>query len=334
MRIVLASMGTEEFALLRATCQRAGHVPVAYAYSRAMRPGERTDEYAATVLNQLLMVLPGDVDLLLPASPAGLGMALSGYRPDLLVIYGFNWILPPEVFQLPRFGTINIHPGRLPRYRGPAPVHWAIRNGDPEIGVSVHRVDDGVDTGPILAQRGGIPLPEEVTRERVRDLLAPVVEELLSTALARVVAGDPGEPQPRTGADYAGVDGTGVLPGGVVAYPAGDSQPGAGVPVHGQSDRPGRPGGRGVGAVDPHQPRTRRRPAGGLRGRSDLDHRVGAGQRSAKAWLSRSRITAATGSSNPFSRDTASCRYRRAWSGTPARSTAVASRSSALASCQ
>lgn len=205
MRIVLTSMGTEEFALLRAICQRAGHVPVAYAYSRAMRPGERTDEYAATVLNRLLMVLPGDVDLLLPASPAGLGMALSGYRPDLLVIYGFNWILPPEVFQLPRFGTINIHPGRLPRYRGPAPVHWAIRNGDPEIGVSVHRVDDGVDTGPILAQRGGIPLPEEITRERVRDLLAPVVEELLSTALARVVAGDPGEPQPRTGADYAGL---------------------------------------------------------------------------------------------------------------------------------
>ena len=200
---MLAAMGTEEFALLRATCERAGHAPVAYAYSRAMRPGERTDEYAVTVLDKLLTSLPGDVDLLLPASPAGLGMALSGYRPDLLVIYGFNWILPPEVFRLPRFGTINIHPGLLPRYRGPAPVHWAIRNGDPEIGVSIHRVDEGVDTGPILAQRSGIPLPEEVARDGLRDLLAPVVEELLTTALARVVAGDPGEPQPRTGTGYA-----------------------------------------------------------------------------------------------------------------------------------
>jgi methionyl-tRNA formyltransferase len=203
MRIVLASAGAEEFALLHETCQAAGHEPVAYAYSRSMRFGEPTDAYAIGKVSELLAAMDTRMDLLLPAGPAGLGTALAGYRPDLLVMYGFNWILPPAVFQLPRLGTINIHPGWLPRYRGAAPDLWAIRNGDREVGVTVHRVDEGVDTGPILARCGGVPLDEDVTRASLRDGLAPVVRDLLTVALTKVVNGDPGEPQPEPGAGRA-----------------------------------------------------------------------------------------------------------------------------------
>lgn len=203
MRIVLASMGAEEFALLHEICEQAGHVPVAYAYSRSMRPGQPADPYAVGKVSQVVEALPSGVDLLLPAGPAGLGTALTGYRPDLLVIYGFNWILPPEVFGAPRFGTINIHTSLLPRYRGPAPVLWAIRNGDPDLGVTIHRVDEGVDTGPILAQQGGIPLDDDITPERLRARFAPVIRELLTTALDQVARGEPGRPQPDRDASRA-----------------------------------------------------------------------------------------------------------------------------------
>ncbi|QSB13104.1 hypothetical protein JQS43_15815 [Natronosporangium hydrolyticum] len=204
MRVVLASMGAEEFGLLHRACAAAGHQPVAYAYSRSMRPRQPADAYAVSKLTGVIEALPTDVDLLLPADQAGLADSLAGHRPDLLVLYGFNWILPREVYQLPTFGTVNIHPSLLPRYRGPAPVHWAIRNGDPETGVTVHRVDDGVDTGPILAQRGGVPLGEDVHREQVHARLAPAVADALTTALARIAAGEPGEPQPAVTGPRAG----------------------------------------------------------------------------------------------------------------------------------
>ena len=198
MRIVLASMGVEEFALLRRACEQTGHLPVAYAYSRSMRPRRSADPYAVRVISEVTEALPVTMDLLLPADTAGLGRALVGYRSDLLVIYGFNWILPPAVLEIPRFGAINIHPSLLPRYRGPAPVLRAIRNGDPEIGVTVHRIDAGVDTGPILAQRGGVPVDDDITAERLRAQLAQVIPDLLTTALARIAAGESGSQQPDT----------------------------------------------------------------------------------------------------------------------------------------
>jgi methionyl-tRNA formyltransferase len=203
MRLVLASMGVEEFSLLHTTAVSAGHQPVAYAFSRAWRPGRLPGPATLATINEVVAALPTDVDLLLPADPAGLGEALAGYRPDLLVIYGFSWVLPAAVFRLPRFGTINVHRSLLPRYRGAAPVPWAIRNGDPDIGVTVHRVDEGTDTGPILAQRGGVPLDEDVTRASLAARLAPVIRELLTAALARVADGDPGQPQSSEGASRA-----------------------------------------------------------------------------------------------------------------------------------
>lgn len=203
LRVVLASSGPAEFAVLDEICRAAGHTPKAYVYSRSMRPGEPLDESAAATVASLVETVPTAVDLLLPAGPAGLGEALAGYRPDLMVIYGFNWLLPRSVYTVPRLGMLNVHPSLLPRYRGAAPVLWAIRNGDEEIGVTVHRVDDGADTGPILAQRGGVRLGGDLTPAVLRDRLAPVLREVLATAIARVAAGDPGRPQPSEGASHA-----------------------------------------------------------------------------------------------------------------------------------
>ncbi|NNJ59544.1 MAG: methionyl-tRNA formyltransferase [Dactylosporangium sp.] len=195
MRIVLASMGVKEFALLHEVCVHAGHLPVGYACSRSIRPRGEVDSQAVGVASGLLGAIPATVDLLLPADADGLGRAMTGYRPDLLIVYGFNWILPESVLAIPRLGALNVHSSLLPRYRGPAPVLWAIRNGDAAVGVTVHRMDAGVDTGPILAQRGDVPLDDDVTPDRLWPRLRPVLAAVLVDALRKVATGTPGDPQ-------------------------------------------------------------------------------------------------------------------------------------------
>jgi methionyl-tRNA formyltransferase len=169
-----------------------------------MRPKDRVDARAAAAIGRIVEVLPAGMDLLLPGTADGLADMLAGYRLDLLVVYGFNWKLPAAVLRTPRSGVINIHSSLLPRYRGPAPVLWAIRNGDAEIGLTVHRMDEQFDTGPILAQRGGIPLEEDVTPQRLWPVIRPVLGDVLAVALHRVANGVPGVPQDDTGASYAG----------------------------------------------------------------------------------------------------------------------------------
>jgi methionyl-tRNA formyltransferase len=204
MRVALATFGVEEFALLHAACLEAGHVPVAYVYCRSMKPNSDTESHAAAAAGQIMEALPPGMDLLLPGSSEGLAKALVGYRLDLLVVYGFNWKLPAPVLSTPRFGVVNIHTSLLSRYRGPAPVLWAIRSGDGEIGVTVHRMDERFDTGPILTQRGGVPLDEDVTPELLWPRIRPVLRDLLTTALEMVARQVPGTPQDDSDASAAG----------------------------------------------------------------------------------------------------------------------------------
>lgn len=200
-RAVLFSFGAAQFAALHSACERHGYAPVAYVHTTARRPGQaRTGRTAG----ELLEAIPEDVDLLVPGSTAGLTGALLGYRPEIAVVYGFNWRLPGELLAaLPR-GALNVHPSLLPGYRGPAPVHRAIRNGDPEIGVTVHRMTERIDSGPVLAQRGGIPLAEDMTQDLLWERIEPVVGDLLDTALTGVGDGVAGDAQDDSLASHAG----------------------------------------------------------------------------------------------------------------------------------
>lgn len=205
MRIALISFGAEEFSILHESCIASGHHPVVYAFSRSMRPRTPADEGAVDTLGQVLESMPAELDLLLPGSSEGLGQAFAGYRLDLAVVYGFSWKIPPAVLRMPRLGVVNVHSSVLPKYRGPAPVLWAIRNGDPDIGFTVHRMDEDFDTGPILAQQGGIPLDDDITPARLRSRAAPVIRDLLTAAFERVSRGDSGLPQRDADASHAGL---------------------------------------------------------------------------------------------------------------------------------
>ncbi len=70
--------------------------------------------------------------------------------PELIIVVAYGRILPPSILQLPKYGCINLHVSLLPKYRGSAPVQWAVLNGDKETGVTIMQLDEGVDTGPIL----------------------------------------------------------------------------------------------------------------------------------------------------------------------------------------
>ncbi|WP_232376576.1 methionyl-tRNA formyltransferase [Amycolatopsis aidingensis] len=172
-----------------------GHEPVLYVNARSSRPRTPSSQNAAAKVADILGGIPPDVDLLLPGSTEGLAVALAGYRIDVAVVSGLSWLLPRAVLDAARIGVLNVHPSLLPRYRGPSPIQWAIRNGDRETGVTAHWMDERIDTGNIVAQRGGIVLPEFVTFERFWNLVNPAVRDVVTEALDLAAAGYAGTPQ-------------------------------------------------------------------------------------------------------------------------------------------
>lgn len=107
--------------------------------------------------------------------------ALKEFRADLFLVVAFR-ILPAEVFRIPPLGTVNLHASLLPRYRGAAPINWALIRGEKETGVTTFFIQERVDTGSVLMQRS-VPVPEEMTAGELHDVLAGVGAE---TALATV----------------------------------------------------------------------------------------------------------------------------------------------------
>jgi methionyl-tRNA formyltransferase len=204
LRLVIASYGSSQFRFLQETLTDMGHVPTAYLVSRSMHPSATAEPDILEAVKTIVTDLPPGMDLLLPGRASTIASQLTGYRPDLLLVFGFNWHLPHEVLELPKLGVLNVHPSALPKYRGPSPVLWAIRNGDPFMGVTVHRMAERIDAGSILAQVDDLPIPDNVTSQDIWDLTKTVLPDLLERALDAVVRGDPGIPQDETKATHAG----------------------------------------------------------------------------------------------------------------------------------
>jgi methionyl-tRNA formyltransferase len=125
------------------------------------------------------------------------------WSPDLIVVAAFGQILKKDVLYLPRFGCINVHASLLPRWRGAAPINAAILHGDEETGVTIMKMDVGLDTGPILSQRS-IPLKPDETAGTVFEKLSHLGADLLIETLPEYLSGrlEP-VPQPEEGMTYA-----------------------------------------------------------------------------------------------------------------------------------
>jgi methionyl-tRNA formyltransferase len=115
----------------------------------------------------------------------------------------YGRIIPPRVFAIPRHGCVNAHFSLLPKYRGAAPIQWAIANGDTGTGVTIMKMDAGLDTGPIVSQRRTAILPVDDSAV-LHDRLAQLGAELLVETIPDSVAGKiQPAPQPAEGASYA-----------------------------------------------------------------------------------------------------------------------------------
>ncbi|MGL6222563.1 MAG: methionyl-tRNA formyltransferase [Steroidobacteraceae bacterium] len=201
LRIVFA--GTPEFSVpaLQAL-HDAGHALVA-VYTQPDRPAGRGRALAASAVKQRALALGLAVEQPATLKTAEAQAGLAAYAPDLMVVVAYGLILPQAVLDIPRLGCLNIHGSLLPRWRGAAPIHRAILAGDERTGISIMKMDAGLDTGPELLRRELLIGPHESAGE-LHDRLAPLGAQAIVDAVRGWAAGTlPAKPQPASGATYA-----------------------------------------------------------------------------------------------------------------------------------
>ena len=187
-------MGSPEFAVpsLRLLAQ---HYPIAGIVTQPDRPAGRgrvlTPPPVKTLALELGLPVIQPEKLRQPEAMAQLQL----WQPDLIVVAAFGQILRPAVLDLPPWGCVNVHASLLPRGRGAAPINAAILDGDRETGVTIMRMDPGVDTGPLLSQ-SAIPLLPDDTTESLTTRLAALGAELLLETLPGYLSGAI-QPQPQ-----------------------------------------------------------------------------------------------------------------------------------------
>ena len=130
---------------------------------------------------------------------------VAAWRPDLIVVMAYGQILRQNLLDLPKYGCINVHASLLPRWRGASPIQAAIRAGDEKTGVSLMKMDAGMDTGPVYSARE-LPIDAADTAESLSAKLAALSAEAFLLDLPRILSGElTPVPQPETGATLTGL---------------------------------------------------------------------------------------------------------------------------------
>jgi methionyl-tRNA formyltransferase len=201
VRIVF--MGTPDFAVPTLVGLAGGGHEVAAVYTRAPKSAGRGMAARRSPVHEAAERLRLPVHH--PASLKGeaAAEAFRAHNADVAVVVAYGLLLPKPILTAPKFGCLNIHASLLPRWRGAAPIARAIMAGDAETGVSIMRVEEGLDTGPVaLVER--VPIAADATAGDVHDQLAKRGADLMARALAALERGTlEFKPQPEAGATYA-----------------------------------------------------------------------------------------------------------------------------------
>lgn len=136
-----------------------------------------------------------------PADTSELNRHLLSAQPQLIVTIAYGRIIPVELLHGPRFGWVNIHFSLLPKYRGAAPVQWALMNGEKKTGFTIFKLDKGMDTGPIYVSKEVVIKDGDTTDSLLKELTHLAAMDLLE--LVKVIGKTRATPQPLTGATYA-----------------------------------------------------------------------------------------------------------------------------------
>jgi methionyl-tRNA formyltransferase len=175
--------------------QEAGH-EIALAVTQPDRPVGRTQELGAPPVKQ--KALAAGIPVTQPdkiRNNAEFRGQLESIAPDAIIVVAYGRIIPPWMLTLPRYGCINLHGSLLPKYRGAAPIQWAIAMGETITGNTTMLLDEGLDTGPILLQQAVVLRPEQTAVELYEELAAggaPLVVETLEGLATEAI-----EPQPQ-----------------------------------------------------------------------------------------------------------------------------------------
>ena len=184
----LVFMGTPQFAVpsLEVCCALGEVVAVV---TQPDKPKGRGQALAAPPVK--VAALARGIPVLQPVKVKGTDFAseLAALNADVAVVTAYGKSLPPDVLAAPRHGCVNVHASLLPRFRGAAPIQWAIASGDAQTGVCLMQMDAGMDTGPVIA-RASTPILADDTSARLHDRLSLLGGELLREHLLPYLRGE------------------------------------------------------------------------------------------------------------------------------------------------
>lgn len=199
MKIIF--MGTPEFSVPPLDALAAAGHEICAVYTQPPRPAGRGKKNRASPVHQRAEALGLPV-----RTPASLKTDVAqtdfdALQADIAVVVAYGLILPQAVLDAPRNGCLNIHASLLPRWRGAAPIHRAIMEGDPETGVSIMQMEAGLDTGPVLLTQS-LPIAPEDTTGTLHYKLSTLGATLIVQSIDRLDHLTP-DPQPEDGVTYA-----------------------------------------------------------------------------------------------------------------------------------
>jgi len=192
----LVFLGTPRFAVPSLERLVAAGFQVQAVFTQPDRPSGRGQQPAASAVKEAALRLGLRVEQPLKVRQVESVQMLRGLPVEAMAIVGYGQIIPPSILEIPPLGIINVHASLLPRYRGAAPIQWAIACGETRTGVTTMRIDAGLDTGDILLTRETDIGPEETAPElagRLAAMGADLLVETLEGLAAGAIAGRPQE---------------------------------------------------------------------------------------------------------------------------------------------
>lgn len=186
LRVVFA--GTPEFAVPALEALARSSHSVAAAYTQPDRPAGRGRKLTPSAVKSAALRLGVPIEQPATLKDEDTIQTLAAYAPDLIVVAAYGLLLPQAVLDLPAHGCVNVHASLLPRWRGAAPIERALLAGDRETGISLMRMEAGLDTGPVYA-RYPLQIDSEDTAGRLRERLAALGARGLVEVIERIAAG-------------------------------------------------------------------------------------------------------------------------------------------------
>ncbi len=198
MRLIF--MGTPEFAASTLGALLAAGHDVVCVYTQPPRPAGRGMAERISPVHGFAQLHGIEVRTPVSLKSASEQERFAGLKADAAVVVAYGLLLPKAILEAPKLGCFNVHASLLPRWRGAAPIQRAIMAGDTQSGVTIMRMDEGLDTGP-MCRVGAITITAEMTAQILHDRLAELGSRLMVETLAQ--ASIACEPQPQDGVTYA-----------------------------------------------------------------------------------------------------------------------------------